>query len=140
MKSLNSLLLEGNVVRDPVSKTTPNGKHVATFSVATNRYYKSGDGYGEEVSYFDVETWGKMADLVMENCTPGRGVRVVGRLKQNRWVGTDGKNYSKVTVVAEHVEYKPIFAKNKETQIEHSKKSNASKTEKTVGIEAVPAF
>ena len=49
----------------------------------------------------------------MENGAKGRGVRVVGRLKQDRWVGKDGKNYSKVKVVAEHIEFKPKFTNNK---------------------------
>ena len=56
-----------------------------------------------------METWSNLAKLCGENGAKGRGVRVVGRIKQDRWVGTDGKNYSKVKVVAEHVEFKPIF-------------------------------
>lgn len=111
MKNLNSLLLEGNIVRDPVTKQIATGKNVCTFTLASNRYYKVSDGFGEEVSYFDVEAWGKLAENAAENCKAGRGVRVVGRLKQSRWVGNDGKHYSKINVVAEHIEYKPIFAK-----------------------------
>jgi single-strand DNA-binding protein len=38
----------------------------------------------------------------------------VGRLKQDRWTGTDGKNHAKVAIVAEHVEYRPDFRKNSE--------------------------
>ena len=44
----------------------------------------------------------------------GRGVRVVGRLKQDRWTGTDGKPRSKIAIVAEHVEFRPEFKKDQE--------------------------
>jgi single-strand DNA-binding protein len=44
-----------------------------------------------------------------EYLTKGRGVRVVGRLKQDRWQDSDGKTRSKVHIVAEHVEFKPKF-------------------------------
>ena len=103
MKSLNSLIIEGNMVREPVLKTTPNGTPLCTFSIASNRNYKKDDSFVQETSYFDIETWSN------QNGSKGRGVRVVGRIKQDRWVGTDGKNYSKVKVIAEHVEFKPLF-------------------------------
>ncbi|CEM61262.1 single-stranded DNA-binding protein [Treponema phagedenis] len=109
MSSLNSLIIEGNVVRDPVVKTSPKGTAICNFSIAANRYYRTNDKTSQETSYFDIETWAKLAELCGENCVKGCGVRVVGRLKQDRWVGTDGKNYSKIKVIAEHVEFKPRF-------------------------------
>lgn len=109
MNSLNSILLEGNLTRDPVSTITKNGTSVCTFGVASNRYYKKGGEGQNEVSFFDVETWSKLAENCGEYLSKGRGVRVVGRLKQDRWVDTDGKPQSKVKIVAEHVEFKPDF-------------------------------
>ena len=109
MKSLNSLIIEGNMVREPVLKTTPNGTPLCTFSIAANRSYKKDNSFIQETSYFDIETWANLAKLCNENGAKGRGVRVVGRIKQDRWVGTDGKKYNKVKIIAEHVEFKPIF-------------------------------
>lgn len=109
MNALNSILIEGNVVRDPVLKETPRGSSVCNFSIASNRYFKQDDEYEQETSFFEVESWSKLAESCGKNCGKGRGVRVVGRLKQDRWTGADGKNYSKVKVVAEHVEFKPRF-------------------------------
>ncbi len=111
MKSLNSLIIEGNMVRDPIMKSTPSGTPICTFSIASNRSYKKDDEFVQETSYFDVESWGTTAKICDDNGTKGRGVRVVGRIKQDRWVGSDGKNYNKVKVVAEHVEFKPVFKK-----------------------------
>lgn len=109
MNALNSILIEGNVVRDPIIRETPRGSVVCNFSIASNRFYKQDDEYEQETSFFEVESWAKLAEACGKNCGKGRGVRVVGRLKQDRWTGTDGKNYSKIKVVAEHVEFKPQF-------------------------------
>lgn len=108
MNSLNSVLLEGNLVRDPESTTTPRGSVVTNFSVASNRFFKQDDQVEKETSYFQVEAWGKLAQSCFEILKKGRGVRVVGRLKQDRWIGADGKQNARVKIVAEHVEFKPI--------------------------------
>ncbi|MDR1903001.1 MAG: single-stranded DNA-binding protein [Treponema sp.] len=109
MNNLNSILIEGNLVREPLYKTTPKGTPLCTFSLASNRYYRQESNLEREVSFFDVETWNKLAENCYNLGHKGRGVRVVGRLKQDRWVGSDGKNHSKITIVAEHVEFKPEF-------------------------------
>lgn len=107
MNNLNSILLEGNLVRDPDLRYTPQGSPVCNLTVACNRYFKQNEQLQEEVSYFDVTTWNRLAEVCKEYLTKGRGVRVVGRLKQDRWQDTEGKTRSKVLVVAEHVEFKP---------------------------------
>jgi single-strand DNA-binding protein len=109
MNNLNSILLEGNLVRDPEISYTPKGTPVCNFSVACNRYYKQEEELQEEVSYFDVTVWNRLAEVCKEYLAKGRGVRVVGRLKQDRWEDNDGKTRSKVHIVAEHVEFKPKF-------------------------------
>ncbi|MDL2229336.1 single-stranded DNA-binding protein [Treponema sp. OttesenSCG-928-L16] len=114
MNNLNSLLLEGNLVRDPVFRSTAKGTPVCTFSIASNRFYKQDSGTEKEVSFFDVETWAKLAENCYNLGRKGRGVRVVGRLKQDRWDGPDGKQRSRITIVAEHVEFKPEFKKDGE--------------------------
>ncbi|MDR2402946.1 MAG: single-stranded DNA-binding protein [Spirochaetaceae bacterium] len=111
MNNLNSILIEGNMVRDPLLRSTPRGTQVCTFSIASNRIYKQDSGLEREVSFFDVETWSKLAELCFATGHKGRGVRVVGRLKQDRWNGSDGKPHSRVTIVAEHVEFRPEFKK-----------------------------
>ena len=58
-----------------------------------------------------MEAWSRLAQACAENLKKGRGVRVVGRLKQDRWTDPEGKSRSKVKIVAEHVEFKPVFRK-----------------------------
>ena len=114
MNNLNSILIEGNLVRDPMLRSTQKGTQVCNMTLASNRYFKqdSSSGYEKEVSFFDVETWSKLAQACYERGKKGRGVRVVGRLKQSRWNDTDGKSRSKISVVAEHVEFRPEFKKD----------------------------
>jgi single-strand DNA-binding protein len=107
MNNLNSILIEGNLVRDPLYRTTPKGTHVCTFTLASNRYFKQDSNFEKEVGYFDVETWSRLADSCYNQGHKGRGVRVVGRLKQDRWNGPDGKPRSRISIVAEHVEFRP---------------------------------
>jgi hypothetical protein len=59
MNNLNSILIEGNMVRDPLFRSTPKGTPVCTFSLASNRYFKQDSGLEKEVSFFEVESWVK---------------------------------------------------------------------------------
>jgi single-strand DNA-binding protein len=111
MNNLNSILIEGNLVRDPLLRSTQKGTQICTMCLASNRFYKQDTGFEKEVSFFDIETWAKLAEACYSKGKKGRGVRVVGRLKQNRWSDTEGKPHSRVTIVAEHVEFRPEFKK-----------------------------
>ncbi|MDR2054233.1 MAG: single-stranded DNA-binding protein [Treponema sp.] len=111
MNNLNSILIEGNLVKDPLLRTVPKGTAVCTFPLASNRYFKQDSGLEKEVSYFNVESWGKLAESAGNLGCKGRGVRVVGRIKQERWTDRDGKNQSRVLIVAEHIEFRPEFEK-----------------------------
>ena len=113
MNNLNSILIEGNLVKEPEFRSTPKGTPVCTFFLATNRYFKQDTGYEKEVSFFEVETWAKLAEACNNLGKKGRGVRVVGRLKQDRWTGPDGNPRSRIRIVAEHVEFRPEFRKDK---------------------------
>jgi single-strand DNA-binding protein len=112
MNNLNSILIEGNLVRDPEYRTTGKGTPLCRFSLASNRYFKQDAETEKEVSYFDTEAWGKLADSCQRLGHKGRGVRVVGRLKQERWQDRDGNAKSKVVIVAEHVEFRPETKKD----------------------------
>ena len=122
MNNLNSILIEGNLVKDPLLRSTTKGTQVCSMRLASNRYFKQdnkADGFEKEVSFFDVESWSRLAEACYTKGRKGRGVRVVGRLKEDRWNGSDGKTHSRVSIVAEHVEFRPDF--KKEAQTEYSK-------------------
>lgn len=108
MNDLNSVLVEGNLTRDPLLATTPNGTSVCNFAVGTHHEYKREDQRREETSFFDVEVWAKLGENCAEYLRKGRGVRVVGRLKQDRWKNGEGQPRSRVKIVAEHVDFRPM--------------------------------
>ena len=133
MNSLNSILLEGNLTRDPETKTLSTGSQVCNFSIASDRFYRQNDNTEKEVNYFDVEAWSRLGLACSQNLKKGRGVRVVGRLKQDRWTDSEGKQKSKVMIVAEHVEFKPIRQSAPETVAE-SAESESETAEEAVAV------
>ena len=116
MNNLNSILLEGNLVRDPELRYTPSdgtspGTPVTTLVLSSTRTYKVDGAPVEEVSFIEAVTTGKLATVCAEHLTKGRGIRVVGRLKQERWEDAEGESRSKIVIVAEHVEFQPRRAR-----------------------------
>ena len=84
-----------------------------------------------EASFFDVEAYNQVAEYCSKKATKGRGVRVVGRLKQDTWKDTSGKTASRIYVVAEHIEYKP----EKKTNENEEKASATAETTEQVAVE-----
>lgn len=104
-KSINQVILMGNLTRDPELRTTPNGQSVCSFSLAVNRSWQGQDGQAQEaVDYFDVTAWAKLGELVNQYLAKGRKCLVQGRLSQRSWE-KDGQKHSKVEVVASDVTF-----------------------------------
>jgi single-strand DNA-binding protein len=117
MNNLNSILIEGNMVRDPLVRQTPRGRTVCNLTIASSRYFKKQDEIEKEVSFFDIESWGRLAESCAKLGHKGRGARVVGRLRQDRWTCADGKPHARIVIVAEHVEFWTEFRKEVSTEI-----------------------
>ena len=103
MNQQNLVVVEGNACRDPELKHTANTV-ICKMSIANNRFYKSGDGFEKEVSFFDVDCFGDIAKLCGDKVRKGDEIRVTGRLKQSRFE-KDGQKRSTVLVIAERVEF-----------------------------------
>ena len=125
MNSLNSILLEGNLVRDPSTTSTSKGTTITSFTIAVDRFYRTAESedYQKDVSFFDVETWSSLAERCADQLHKGRGVRVVGRLQQNRWTDAAGRPHSCVKIVAEHVEFR---RPQRELEIENADSADAA--------------
>ena len=104
--SLNSVNIMGNLTRDPELKTIPSGKSVCSLSIANNRVFNKNNERVTEVSYFDVEVWGIVAENCAKYLKKGSGIIVEGRLKQDRWE-KDGKTQSRVRIAANSVHFMP---------------------------------
>lgn len=84
---LNNIMLIGRLTKDPESKYLPSGSAVVEFSIANNYYVSSKNS--NEVNYFDVVAFGKMAETVAKYLTKGKQVAISGTLRQDRWQDKD---------------------------------------------------
>ena len=104
-KSINQVILMGNLTRDPELRTTPSGQNVCSFSIAVNRSWQGQDGSQQDaVDYFDITAWGKLGELVNQYMAKGRRCLIQGRLSQRSWE-QEGQKRSKVEVVASDVTF-----------------------------------
>jgi single-strand DNA-binding protein len=99
-------MLMGNLTRDPEVKYTPKGTAIAEFGLAVNRNYTTESGEKrEEVTFLDVEAFGRVAEIIGEYCKKGRPLFVEGRLKLDQWDDkTTGQKRSKLRVVADNIQ------------------------------------
>ena len=105
MNPLNHYQVEGNITKDPELKQTRGGRTVCNFTVATDRVFGSGVEKKKETSFLEVEAWDELAEKYGRMGKKGRGCRVTGRLKQEKWNAPDGALRSKIVIVAENIEY-----------------------------------
>ena len=104
-RSINQVILMGNLTRDPELRQTPNGQSVCSFSLALNRAYKDSSGEWQEATdYIDVVAWAGLAERVSQYLTKGRRCLVVGRMQSRSWE-QDGQKRSKVEVLANDVTF-----------------------------------
>jgi len=99
-KSLNRVLLIGNVTRDPELRYTPQGNAVATFGLATNRSWKTENGeIREEAEFHRLVAWNKLAELCSQLCTKGRKIYIEGRLQTRTFTGSDNAQHTITEIV-----------------------------------------
>lgn len=107
MASFNKVILLGNLTRDPELRYTPKGQAVVQLGLAVNRRYTTESGEAkEEVTFIDIDAWGKQAELIAQYCKKGRPLFVEGRLKLNQWDDKNtGQKVSKLRVVLESFQF-----------------------------------
>lgn len=99
-KSLNKVMLIGNLTRDPELKYTPQGTAVCTFSIATNRQWKTDGGdQKDEVEFHNIVSWQMLAEICSKLLKKGMKVFVEGRLQTRSWQGTDGVQKQRTEIV-----------------------------------------
>ncbi len=133
MNHLNTVLIEGVLVEDPkeidIAESTAR---LAKFRVVNDRYYRDSAGVkAVETAFMSVQCWNLMADRCLEKMRKGMSVRVVGRLRQARWVSAAGESRSSIEIVADHVDFKLPRTKNgKESLVSENLESEDAEREK----------
>ena len=107
MASFNKVILAGNLTRDPELRYTPKGTAVARLGIACNRKWKSETGeLKEEVTFVDVDAFGKTAETIGQYLKKGRPILIEGRLRYDTWEDKQTKQKrSKLGVVLENFQF-----------------------------------
>lgn len=106
---LNQVIMIGRLTRDPELSYTPSGNAVCNFSLAVNGYKKN------DVSFFNIQAWNKIAENVNNYMKKGSKVCVEGSLRQDRWE-KDGQKFNRVLVNARNVYF--LDSKNSNGKIQ----------------------
>jgi len=109
----HTIIIAGNVGKDPEMRYTPSGQAVTSFSVATNRQYTTGNGEQvKETIWFRVSTWGKTAEVCNQYVKKGSKVLIEGRLQPDKntggprvWTKQDGTAGASFEVTASTVRF-----------------------------------
>lgn len=107
MASFNKVILVGNLTRDPELRYTPKGTAIAKIGLAVNRVWRNEAGESkEEVTFVDVDVFGRTAENVGQYMRKGRPILIEGRLRLDQWDDKQtGQKRSKLGVVAETVQF-----------------------------------
>jgi len=99
-RSLNRVILIGNLTRDPELKYTPAGVAVCTFGVATNRNWTTSNGETkEETQYHRIVAWQKLGELCAKLLTKGKKVYLEGRITYRSFTGRDNQQHQVTEIV-----------------------------------------
>ena len=106
MANLNKVMLIGRLTRDPETRSTAGGNSVTKFGLAVNRSYrkKDSDEQVEEVTFVDIEAWGKTGETFARYMKKGRPAYIEGRLRLDSWE-KDGQKRTKLLVVMEDFQF-----------------------------------
>ena len=104
MKSVNKVVLLGNVTRDAEVKKVTGGKNACSFGLATNRIWKNADGEKESlVEYHSIVCWDGLADFAGQYVKKGKPLYVEGYLKTHSWESPEGIRKDRTEVVLENI-------------------------------------
>ncbi len=100
-RGLNKVMVIGHLGRDPEMRYTPSGRPVTTFTVAVSRSWNTADGERRtETEWFNIVSWGNLAEICKQYLQKGRQVYIEGRLQTRRWEDKEGQKHTSVEVVA----------------------------------------
>ena len=99
-RSINKVVLLGNLTRDPEVKYTPSGAAVCSFGLATNRTWTTAEGQTKEDTQFHrITAWNKLAELCGKLLSKGKKVYLEGRLAYRSYTGKDGQQKSITEII-----------------------------------------
>lgn len=102
MRSVNKVILIGNLTRDPEMRQTSNGQMVTTFCIATNREWITKDNEKHNLAeYHDIVAWARLAEICNKYLKKGKLVFIEGYLKTRSWDTPEGVRKFRTEIVAQ---------------------------------------
>ena len=102
MRSVNKVILVGNLTRDPEMRQTPNGQNVTTFGIATNREWVTQNGERKSSAEFhECVAWARLAEICANHLRKGSFIYVEGYLKTRSWDSPEGTKKFKTEIVVQ---------------------------------------
>lgn len=106
MPDINNVIIVGNLIKDPVIRSTTNGTPVANFTIASNRKFKDNFGqWKEDVCFIGIVAWYKLAESCADNLRKGSAVLVEGELQSRQWRTDDGHYRNVVEIKARRIQF-----------------------------------
>ena len=103
--NLNKVMLGGRLTADPELKQTQNGTQVASFSIAVNRRYRSGDNQQPSTDFFNVTAWRALAEHVARYYRKGSSIFVIGSIQNRTWTDQQGIKRYATDIVADEIHF-----------------------------------
>jgi len=124
MRTVNKVILIGNITKDPSIKETEGGKKIALFTIATNRYYKTSEWEQKSESEFtNCVAWGNLAERCEQSLTKGKLVYWEGRLKTRIIEKEDWEKLYKTEVVISNLIFLNKKSDFEDTEVESDRKT-----------------
>jgi len=106
MASVNKAIIIGRLGRDPELRTTPSGKSVTSFSVATTNRWKDQNGQNQEsTEWHNIVLWGRQAELAKEYLAKGRQVYIEGRIQTRNYQDKDGVQRYRTEIIGQTMQF-----------------------------------
>ena len=103
-RGLNKVMIIGHLGRDPEMRYTPSGRPVTTFRVATTRSWNTPSGERRTATeWFNVVTWGSLAEICKQYLNKGQQVYIEGRLQTRHWHDAEGNKHTTTEIVAKEM-------------------------------------
>jgi len=106
MPELNSVVIAGNLTKDPIFRQTTTGTPVVNFSIASNRRFRDkSDEWKEDVCYVGIVAWNRLAESCRDRLKKGNAVLVDGELQSRTFKTEDGSNRTIVEIKARRIQF-----------------------------------
>jgi len=105
--NLNKVFVLGNVTRDPEQKSLPSGQSVASFGLATNRFYTQNGEKKQDTEFHNIVTFGRLAEIASQYLKKGSLVLIEGHLRTRNWQDSSGIKHYRTEITAERMQLGP---------------------------------